>query len=49
MWLVFLLMMMSIFVVLLVVVWIANKVMIAINKDNDKYENSKGKEGKVNE
>lgn len=51
MWLVFLLMMLGIFVAMLFIVWLANRVAIAMQKDNDKYENSKssGKEGKGNE
>ena len=48
MWLVFLLMMMSIFVVGLIIVWIANRVMISMQKDNDEYIKTKEKEGKEN-
>ena len=46
MWLVFVLITMFTFIGLLFAVWLANKVMIAIQKDNDKY--TKEKEGKVN-
>ena len=44
MWLVFLLMMLGIFVAMLPIIWLANKVLIAMEKDNDEYENSKGKD-----
>ena len=48
MWLVFLLMMLSIFVVGLIIVYLANKTMIAMQKDNDEYIKTKEKEGKEN-
>ena len=48
MWLMFLLMMMSIFVVGLIIVYVANKTMIAMQKDNDEYIKTKEKEDKDN-
>ena len=44
MWLVFILMMLGIFMVMLFAAWLANKVAIAMLKDNDEYENSKRKD-----
>lgn len=49
MWLVFVLMAMGIFIIGLPLAYVANKVSIAIQKDNDEYMKTKEKDGIENE